>query len=213
MQEIQFNIILALRIIMRLIFYLGCFFAIAFVILGIAWYFEVEHAAAKARKAYDEQKEARETIEASDGLIIITDKKEYYVSGIFFYSTAFGDEELMKMRSLNKTLEKLTMPMSRITDEGILSMPEYPELEILEIPETNVTDSCVEKLLSFKKLKVLNISNTRISREAFLRIQKERPDLDVHWAEPFTGQDLNKEPIEHFRVLLPNETAPPEFSN
>lgn len=95
------------------------------------------------------------------------------------YITDTSDAGLVYLENL-KSLVKLALPETRITDAGLKDLKGLVNLESLGIPFCKgVTDKGLVYFKYLKKLKELNVAGTKVTDKGVAQLQKEMPNLYI----------------------------------
>lgn len=93
-------------------------------------------------------------------------------------SAPFGDAGVRHLQGLH-SLERLLLPDSRITDDGLAAFAGMNGLTTLQLLGSGITDAGLVHLRGLKGLERLTLHNTSVSREASQALRQELPDTSI----------------------------------
>jgi uncharacterized membrane protein/YHS domain-containing protein len=88
----------------------------------------------------------------------------------------FGDEQLAQLKPLARNVSVLNLAGTDVTDAGLATLAEMPNLQRLRLERTKVTDAGMAHLAKLEKLEYLNLYGTEIT-DAGLKPLQDLPVL------------------------------------
>ena len=86
----------------------------------------------------------------------------------------------MKVLGTLKTLTKLSLDNTGVTDAGLKEIATLDKLTVLDLSDTKVTDAGVMELAALKGLTELNLSlNRMVTKDKVLELQKALPNCRI----------------------------------
>lgn len=91
-----------------------------------------------------------------------------------------SDKELRACLSLGyKHLYHLDLQSTQLSDETLVALPHFPNLEQLRLSNTGITDASVDYLMTLGPLKYLSVAGTNISEEGREALREALPNCYV----------------------------------
>mgnify|MGYP001336918556 FL=1 len=87
-----------------------------------------------------------------------------------FGDSKFTNEDLIKLKPLKSNIAWLDIGGSQITDEGMMHLSTFHNLERIHLENTGITDNGIESLISLNKLTYLNLHGTKITNSSLEQI-------------------------------------------
>jgi internalin A len=91
--------------------------------------------------------------------------------------TNVDDTGLTKLEGFKRTLKRLRLSGTKITDAGIPSLLILENLEILDLADTKVTDATLDRITGFKNLKTFDVKGATITDVGLDRLRQTLPEL------------------------------------
>lgn len=106
------------------------------------------------------------------GLVIATDpeRKGYFSMAQTIPPATITDETLHTLRPYYHLFSKVSLPGSEITDDGLFSISQMPELQELYLPKTCLKGRGLAYLSGLPQLKTINLSYSLLSDEGALHL-------------------------------------------
>jgi internalin A len=125
------------------------------------------------------------------------------ISALFLSGTRVGDATLVAAVASLKDLQILDLADTKVSDEGLRSMSDHPEVHDLNIANTRVTDKSSVFLRKLPKLDTLVLTNTAIGDDCLSEVGKKSAMLRLYiGGTKVTGRGLEQiKPLTNLRVL------------
>jgi hypothetical protein len=104
---------------------------------------------------------------------------KYNVRCLVLTKTAITDEGIKYLRGMN--LQTLDLSSTKITDKGLAALGEleFPRLKEIALERTRVTNDGLMHLASFKNLEWISIAGTKVTKEGIRHLKAKLPEATV----------------------------------
>ena len=89
------------------------------------------------------------------------------------------DDATLARAAKHRSLRRLYLEGTAVTDEGLKQLAELKELRKLNLVHTSITDAGLRQLEGLSALRVLDVQDTKVTAEGIARLQTTIPDLHV----------------------------------
>jgi hypothetical protein len=97
------------------------------------------------------------------------------VERLYLDNSCVTDDGLVHLRQLNR-LEFLSLAGTRLTDNGLIHLKPLANLRCLDLSGTRITDAGLEQLSGLKKLEAVYVPRTRVTEEGASRLTRALPN-------------------------------------
>jgi hypothetical protein len=84
-----------------------------------------------------------------------------------------NDETLAKLAPLGDLIADAELARTKVTDKGMQSLTNFPNLRFLDLSDTAVTSVGTKELMNLEKLESLNLAQTRVTQNAVAELQSK----------------------------------------
>ena len=110
-----------------------------------------------------------------------------------FGDSKFTNEDLLKLKPLSNNIAWLDIGGSQITDEGMIHLSEFNNLERIHLENTAITDEGIKSLVSLKELAYLNLHGTNVSDKSLNPISQIESLKSVYiWNTNVTEEGISQ---------------------
>jgi hypothetical protein len=117
---------------------------------------------------------------ADDDMAVLDLARHRTLCKLDLSDTSISDSGLKYVAQIN-SLRYLLLNRTRVTDAGIAQLAALPHLERLELRGTAVTDAAIDDIARMKGLTWLDLQGTAITDSAVKKLRPALPRLHVFW--------------------------------